>query len=219
MLALVMTVGLVMLGLAIPRLGAALALLAGDGYLAQLQQGRSVSSEDLVTLVASRHAALGWQDDPRVRTDLAAGQLLLRMDKTGTPADHALLDEAIEQLRQGLSRAPLNAYAWARLSNAEWLAANPQAARSASQLSLMTGRYLPGFLLPRIILAWRTGMPTDEEGKAVLEQTIRLAAQVSLPELTAAARQWGKIPEVRAALEGDKGILKQWDLPPYQNAP
>jgi hypothetical protein len=128
--------------LAGPRFAAQAVLLPYDEILEALQIGAPLSPLALSeTANALRLAHRLDSADGRIATDLA----LVELDEADgpTPKRAALLDAAIGDLEAGLSHAPANSFAWARLAGARLAregAGSPKML-AALRMSYVTGLY------------------------------------------------------------------------------
>ncbi|MBL6952719.1 MAG: hypothetical protein ISR50_08800 [Alphaproteobacteria bacterium] len=135
--------GLALLWLATPRTMAAFLSLPGDPVLQAMQTDGPVTSDDLRGFIASRENALAWIDAGRTWTDLSLGYLRLagQTGDDGTSASN-YLEISAKALKTGLSKAPANPYAWARLSYLDLrLEGAGRDAKNSLNLSLFTGPY------------------------------------------------------------------------------
>lgn len=128
--------------LAVPRLGAALSLVAGDPALSLLRRGADVTEDGLTRALQSRRKALGWLDLPRADVDLGFLSLYL--------ASHADAEEgrqmagtAAAWIEKGLAKAPANAEGWQLLSAAYLQNGRPEEAVVALRQSFAADPFNP----------------------------------------------------------------------------
>jgi len=135
--------GIALLWLATPRTMAAFMNLPGDPVLQAMQTDQPVTSDDLRGFIISRENALAWIDAGRTWTDLSLGYLRLagQTEDDGTGATN-YLELSAKALKTGLSKAPANPYAWARMSYLDLrLEGAGVDARNSLIFSLFTGPY------------------------------------------------------------------------------
>lgn len=199
-----------LLFLAVPRTVGALVCARCDLTLRKLQEQETVAPADLEALAGSLAGGRWWAGDGRLRTDLGLAYLLLAEDRSiGAAASAEYLEKAVVALKDGLSRAPANPYAWARLAYAEatkgtW---SPDAL-SALRMALMTAPYEPPLLWSRLrmsFLAWPELPAGDRE---LVFQQVRFAWKTDPAELARLAADLRRVNVVRAALLGspDDGL-------------
>ncbi len=138
-----LALGLALIWLAIPRTMAAFINLPGDPVLRAIQLGEPVTGDDLNGFIASREHALEWIDTGRAWTDLGLGYLnLAKQAGYGTKSGSIYIEQGAKAVETGLSKAPANAYAWARLTFLKLRRKDQNAdAKNSLVLSLFTGPY------------------------------------------------------------------------------
>ncbi|MEI6987359.1 MAG: hypothetical protein WCK65_14650 [Rhodospirillaceae bacterium] len=116
----VAVVGVLLLALSLPRLGAALSLLPAQSVLSGLQAWRTPTAESLKFLgQASERAAL-WHTTGRILSDGALASLLLLSLEPAVGGEREVRLAAVAaQLERSLARAPMNGYVWLRLAVTE----------------------------------------------------------------------------------------------------
>ncbi len=147
---------LLLLALAVPRLGAHLAMTAGNPGLDKLRRGEMLTDAGLERVRRSREAALAWLDLPRAHVDLGYLHLrraLLANERGDLPEARGELARAVAAFVRGLSREPVEPYAWHELAYAHLYAARPERAVAALAMSYRTGRYIPPLAPSRARLA------------------------------------------------------------------
>jgi hypothetical protein len=118
--------------------------------------------DDPAPLVPLWSRAVATFPDPRLLSDLALLRMAAaRLDPHSTSATWQNVSDSLKAV---LDSRPLDPVTWARLSYAETRASNPDAARSAMARSLVTGRYIPGFMQWRYAhaLSLWSGMTEDQ---------------------------------------------------------
>lgn len=193
---------LVLLLPSVPRTIGVLVSARSEPVLRALQDQRPASVDDLQTLAGGLQEGRAWLGDGRLRTDLGLAYLLLAEKlPPNSPDSTAMLHRAIEALRDGLSRAPANPYAWARLAYAEALANGwtPQAV-TALRLALITAPYEPRLLWSRLRMAFLAWPEMSGEDRQLVFQQIRLAWRADPRELAKLAVDLERVNLVRAAL-------------------
>lgn len=218
--ALTFALGAGLLYLAVPRALAVFFGLPGEPVLSRIQEGRSVTHEDLEVLIASRRRALGWVQSGRLYTDLGLAQLMLSDSRGGAGGfERTLLADSIVSLRRGLILAPARPHAWTRLAYAELAAEGSRATvAQALEMALITAPYEPKLLFARLelcLLAWAS--LSDEAGARTYDQ-IRLAWKQDPKRLVALARGMGRANIVRSALVSSLAALVRFNRR-YQEAP
>jgi tetratricopeptide (TPR) repeat protein len=128
--------------LAVPRLGAALSLVAGDPALSLLRRGEDVTEDGLTRALQSRRTALGWLDLPRAETDLGFLSLYLG-SRAGAEERRRTAGTAARWLEKGLAEAPANAEAWQLLSAAYLEGDRPDDAVAALRQSFAADPFNP----------------------------------------------------------------------------
>lgn len=131
-----MLVGMALMILALPGLGAALSRIPGDPVLQDLRAGTPVAPAALWRLHDSRTAALRWRADARALAERALVDAL-RADTPafgpGTGATGAARLRAAERdLTAALGAAPADPYTWTRLALIRWRLGRPAASVQAA---------------------------------------------------------------------------------------
>ncbi len=168
--------GLVTVGLAMPRLVAAVILLPGDAIVWEIRHGLPVAAEELGIAADTRRTARRLSDG---KLELELGRILLRIGRTreftGSDGSTAL-DEAEVVLRDGLAASPADAYAWIRLARTKALLGEPpERFAGALEMSYLAGRHEPLLYLPRLSLAFGYWDRLDDETRRMSEWQIRQA--------------------------------------------
>lgn len=202
-----LTLGSVLLALAGPRLYGQMLMLPGNKVQAAIDNDDTVSAQELDALAQSRQRGLAWTDSGHTRLELAAAEILLAEREVGGGTRyHALMAQALTAIRDGLARAPADAYGWTRLAYAR-LALGEPADRVVPVLAMAieTAPVEATLIYPRLelcLIEW----PYFAKVKPLLfEQQIRLAWGQSRLRLVRLARATSRLDAVRAALpEADR---------------
>ncbi len=202
-----------LIALAVPRLLASLTVLPSAPTLNRLQSLGPVETADLQRLVRNQRRALVWLAGGRTWTDLGLAQLLLAERLGGAdPSSQQLFAGARQALREGLSVAPANPFAWSRLAYAEAVLSGwSESATAALRMAFITGPYEPRLLWPRLRLAlaaWPHVQPGDQE--MILHQ-LRQAWAADPEALTAMVSQQDQADAARTALAGSPADLRAFE--------
>jgi hypothetical protein len=197
-----LTLGCVLLALAGPRLYGQLLMLPANKVQAAIDNDDAVSARELDALVQSRTRGLAWTDSGHTRLQLAAAEILLAQREVGGGTRyHALMAQALTALRDGLARAPADAYGWTRLAYAR-LALGEPADRVVPVLAMAieTAPVEATLIYPRLelcLIEW----PYFAQAKPELfQQQIQLAWAQSRLRLVRLARSTSRLDAVRNAL-------------------
>jgi hypothetical protein len=189
-LALVLAV--VMLGLALPRLAAAVWDQLQKPALEALHAGQPLRAGELRALIAAQGLALAWVDAPQHHARLAAAQLrLIGMESADDPSAHALFEPALAAAERGLAAAPSDPRGWLLLAYLVTLRDGPgRVPAGALTLSLRSGPFDRSDVLARrlelMLVNW-----------AFLDPAARLAAPDQIRLL------WETAPEAVLDLAAD----------------
>lgn len=187
---------------ALPRLVAESLMLPGNAVLSAVESGHAVGADDLQRLIVSRQRGLLWSESGRARVELASAQIRLAEREVGGGARyHVLMQQAMQDLRDGLARAPANPYAWTWLAYAG-LAEGEPARRIVPMLTMAieTAPVQPNLTFSRLrlcLIEWPYFAPATV---AVLREQVALAWREDADELVRLARSTGRQDIVRAAL-------------------
>lgn len=202
-----------LISLAVPRVVADLASRRGSDVLTRLQNQEAISAGDLDTFMRATERARAWVDSGSYAAHLGMAQLLAA-DRLATtdPGARAALTAAVAVLRDGLTKAPGDPYAWVRLAYAEarlngW---TPQAV-SALRLALVTATHEPRLLWSRLhlsLLAWPHMSAADRE---IILHQVRLGWRESPDKLVRLATDLKQQAVVRDALARNRDDLRRFD--------
>ncbi|VAX20092.1 hypothetical protein MNBD_NITROSPINAE04-2434 [hydrothermal vent metagenome] len=172
-------IGIILLVFAVPRVIATAIMLPGEPVRNAIQSNKTVSTEDLDILVSTRKDALKWISSGRTWTDLGLAQSW-KAYYIGyeTVAGKALLSEAVDSMRHGLSYSPANSFAWARLGYdyIKQSGSPSENAMKAYRMSLLTASYEPRLLFDRLIFCFYMWDDFSKEDRYLINQQIGFAA-------------------------------------------
>ena len=196
----------------------ALVLLAIGGYQigdaalrayaeADMELQRAVTPQDVET-VLSRAKLLeltdDWFGDPAARTTAGLYELRIAYGSDADPRlDPARLQQAIDDLSDGLRRAPANPLAWASLGHARLAAGDTRGAAAALNASLLLGPYEAGLTLYRCELGLKLWPDLDVGTRRIVAAQVRLAWDRDPWALVALAKHSGRVLPVMIALAQD----------------
>lgn len=172
-----MILGLLLLWLAGPRVVSEYYLAVGDSAYDLAGLGAPMARRSLERARRSREAALAVLETGEAAKQL--GHILLRdaLERPWRdPERSALLETAVERLRQGLARDPADLFAWYHLALAEWWRGRLRDAARALAMSYRTGPHHPPIASDRGRLAlalWPRLAPPARE-RAVREICLAL---------------------------------------------
>jgi hypothetical protein len=205
-----LSLGLLLIVLAAPRLYAELVMLPGNAMLDAIDHGQTITTADLRILQRSRERAPGWTDSGRARLELAAADILLAQREVGGGARyHELMDAALQALGDSLSRAPADPYAWTRLAYARL--ADGETAERVVPILAMAIEAAPveaTLVFPRLELCLIEWPYFAEANPALFQDQVRLAWDQSRFRLVRLALSTGRRDAVRGALaEADRAAF------------
>lgn len=167
-----LALGAVLIGLGLPRLGAALALLPAQPLMDALAQGQRLTPAAVRTVEAAAARSLSLHTTPEALRAQAAAHL------------HRNAATAAPSLARHLAAAPADPYGWARLAHARLHAGDRAGAAEAAALSLRTGPWERELIVSRLpVLAAVRGEtgPTD-----LIDGNLALAWDLYRPALLTA---------------------------------
>ena len=112
---------IVLLVIGVPRFLAELMLLPRTPIYERISIGESVDNEELTILEKSRLQALDFVEMPHAYTDLGTSYLVRAQRATSEAERRRFAEQSIDVMTKGLSLAPLNTFAWSRVSSAHIL--------------------------------------------------------------------------------------------------
>jgi len=190
---------LLLLYIGVPRFLAELMLVPGTPIIESLNRGEIVSEKDLDIAQESREQAVSFVDHPEAYSELGTVFLTRAQTETDSESKKEFASQAVIYLEKTLSLAPLNTFAWLRLSSARLLLGgkeNRSKALEAWRNSVATARFEPFVLISRL----HTGIilhdiMTDED-KVILREQADLIYNWSRGQFRSYARkhqlvEWG----------------------------
>lgn len=208
----ILALGLLALG--IPQTGGSILWLMTGDTPDQL----GAASPDSVAK-AARNAALleradTWFGDPKAR--IRAGILLLRIATTNPDGTANIskpeLDRALNDLRNGLARAPANALGWTALAQASLAAGDRPGARSALTTSLLIDDYDPDLSLWRCTLGLALWSDFNEDDRRMWNDQVNMAWHKHPEDVVALAHQnYGYVLLIRSSMLSDRTQLSEFD--------
>ncbi|MFN0044548.1 MAG: hypothetical protein ACKVSF_15205 [Alphaproteobacteria bacterium] len=206
--------GIALVWLSVPRLAAQIHSAPHDQILRDLQTARPdapVSGEAVRDALKGKLAALAWLDDPRIRTDLGALELLgASTFGYDTPTGRTLIDRAIESHVRGLSRDPAQPYAWTRLAIARLARDGMSPELNALlKMAIATAPREPQLVLERIDLALTVWQTLDNGARAMVYGQIVIAAEYYERRLAQIAKRHHALPILLDALKDDERMTRR----------
>lgn len=202
----VSALALLLLGLSIPSMIAALISLPYDRDLERIRSGKPPSPPAIIQAAQANVNASRFFESARYRTNAATALLALN------PAEQKASGLDAEALvRQALSTAPASAYNWNRLAYFRIARGDRKAAEKAWQMSVMTGRYEPKLMNGRIAMAISMFPISDPAMIGMLIDQVKMAAQADSRGLAKASIDAGGSPFVRAVLWDDPVLVGTFD--------
>jgi hypothetical protein len=169
-----------LLGMAVPRFVGSVLLLPGNSAAkAMAEAERAVSIDELKAIISSREAAARWLTAGSIHTVLGQADIALAdQSATGDSGQSALVQDALDNLRAGLSAMPASGFGWAMLSfvRGRNLGYNAQSAAALENSML----FLPH---AKDLSVWRLGLGLaqlaflDDPGRRELREEARIAWQ------------------------------------------
>jgi tetratricopeptide (TPR) repeat protein len=212
--------GLLLIALAIPRLGAALELARAKPVYDRLQShDASIDDATLEMAIDALRKGFERSSEPQLGSMLAS----LYKAQADRTADAALATrryaQAAEAARATLRISPSNLTAWVLLA-ASLDALNPQdpAVVAALTRAIRVGPYDPRLRDLRIMLAMRHWRRLDPETRALAAFLIKRAAQLDLRALAVQAREYLGLPAVHESLQDDPALRARFNTM-YQSLP
>jgi hypothetical protein len=168
---------LALLSLAAPRLQAALAYLPVDTALNRYFREHEIPGDQLTALRARAGAAIAHHDHYRYFDGLSQLNYLQALDEAGKPwLQRPALYRSLDAGLEAVARAPAKPRTWLRIARARAaLGWSPDSVVDALSLSILTGRYEPTLLLPRLELGLRYADTLDEDSRVLLSDQALLA--------------------------------------------
>lgn len=206
--AVILSAGLWLVWLAVPRTVAYAELALGDNTLVALSRGKSLTSRQLQITISGRRDALEWIDSPDAWIDLGSLYLALARQATSSQQDRTtILDHSIRSFERGLVTAPSRPFAWAQLAQAIQL--KHPASRAIDPLlrmSAATGRREPRLISQRVRIAFAARGNLTPATADMIGEDVRLWAKYDAWRLADWARPQFALPWVRLALENQPAL-------------
>ena len=202
---------IVLLAIGVPRFLAELMLVPGTPIYERISIGEAVGDEELTVLEESRLQALEFVDIPRAYTDLGSAYLLRAQRATSEAERHHFAERSIEVTTKGLNLAPLNTFAWARVSSAHVLlgADHYGDAIEAWRTSIATAKFEPFLLIQRMHIGVALYQSMKPEDREVLSEQFQLTYNWNRGKLRAYARA-NQLTEWVIFLAGDDALAKEF---------
>ena len=167
--ALGLSLGVLLMAMAGPRLVAAVLDGPADRVTFYIRHGAAVTDEALRGLIVARRSAADWHETAQGDREIAAAELEL-IDRGGSEAGY---DEADRAVRRSLALGPVDPHAWARVAYIAWRRdRDARTAVAALRASIQVGNYEPG------LAAWRVGLILQLWPTAAPEDRPIFAAQI-----------------------------------------
>ncbi|MGO8919852.1 MAG: hypothetical protein ACLQJR_28465 [Stellaceae bacterium] len=145
-----------------------------------------------------------WFGDPGARIRAGIYELRIAYGSDADPKlDPARLQKAIDDLSDGLRRAPANPLAWASLGHARLAAGDRSGAAAALDASLLLGPYEAGLTLYRCELGLKLWPDLDARVRRAVALQMRLAWDHDPSALVGLAKRGGNALPVMIALAQD----------------
>lgn len=158
--------------------------------------------------IARLESADTWWDDPEA--EIRAGMLAFSIASGPTAREN--LDHAINDLSDGLARAPGNARGWSNLAQALLSEGDARRAALAFQTSVLVAPYEPSLSVWRCQIGFSLWGALDDDGRRLLREQVRYASDTDLAGLvTLARRDRASLGIVRSALIEDSSRLAKFE--------
>lgn len=178
---LVLSLGMGLFLTALPRVRASLNHLPVDVAISDLNNQKDLDAEKVASLITITQQSIALSDQPRYWADLSA-LLFFQAEKTklSNLKRQALLKQAQYSIEQSLAGSPANSLLWFQLARLDILL-NTVSDKTvkALNLSIMTGPYELGHLLPRLQLCLGLLDKFDVKDHFLLQSQILTAWQTA----------------------------------------
>lgn len=193
-------------GLALSSLIASLITLSYDGKLDQAKRGEAVPPIELAAAAQANAKAAFFFEAGRHQSDAVVALLAM------PPKERAATGLHIERLLQeSLKTAPAAPYNWNRLAWLRLSKGDRPGAYKAWQMSVLTGRYVPGLMEARLSVALAMVPITDPAITNLVIDQIRLAAAANVTRLARVAYDTNSAPIIRGVLWRDTTMLPDFN--------
>lgn len=203
--------GLLLITLAYPRLMGAMTAVTANPTLERIRKYEPVTPKDLSLLITTQEQSLGWWSSPRRWADLGLATLMLANRTADDTERKTLYRKADAALRQALSRAPSNAFAWSRLGFVDMKLNGPSPASAHFlRLAIEHAPHNPKLAFTRLelcLIAWKYFEKSDH---GILFDQIRFAWKLNPKRLARVAHRLHRTGPVRAALINDEASLERF---------
>lgn len=194
--------GLFVLVLALPRLTASLWEIRPDAYLDSLTTNKRISEMELQEIKPELQQAISYKETAHAYENLGNVNLQLAKTLNQEPGRRLeLLHQAKTALQASLAHACANPYAWQSLAHLEaQIGGKPKDVVDALEMSMLTGRSEAELYLGRINLAFMFYQAADDDARSLIAQQLRLAWKVKRNEVIKLAMQYNKEDVLSSAL-------------------
>ncbi len=176
---LVLVLGMLLLSAALPRLKASLNHLPVDLAINELNSGKDLDFQKADTLRKTALQSIALSDQPRYWADLSR-LLFFQAQKTASLSlkRQSLLKQTQYSIEQSLTASPANSLLWLQLAQLH-VSLNSVSDKTinALTLSILTGPYELGHLLPRLQLCLALLSKFDTKDYFLLQSQILIAWQ------------------------------------------
>jgi hypothetical protein len=176
-----------------------------EATVGALQRGEAVEASDIDHAVAVLGRAAATS--PAARHDLATALLA---DAEGPEASPRFA-RAVSEFRSYLAEVPGDSRAWAELAAAELREGAQPEALQALKMSILTAPWMPGLVMSRCAMGIELYPALDAEGRRLLEEEFRVAAERSPLRLAQLARQQRAILIARVMLIGSPEAMAKFE--------
>ena len=196
--------GLMLAAAAALSLFAALRALPAEPIVAALREREAVAADDAAAAARASLRAAAWFETGRYLTDAAMALTVPGAARDGLPTAGAVVTRA-------LVAHPISPYNWTRLAIVRRTGGDTAAAMRAWEMSVLSGRYVPGLMLPRLDVGFGLMGAAGPEQVRLLGDQVRIVARLDAAGLAAVARRRRVEPFVRAALTAAPDLLETFE--------
>lgn len=175
---LILSLGMVLMLTAWPRLRASLNHLPVDLAISELDSRKDLDAKKIDVLITTLQQSIVLSDHPRYWADLSRLLFFQAEKTTSLKLRQSLLKQSQYSIEQSLARSPANSLLWFQLARLDVLlnTVSNQTVK-ALNLSIMTGPYEFGHLLPRLQLCLELLYKFDLKEHFLLQSQILIAWQ------------------------------------------
>lgn len=199
--------------LAVPRLGAGIAMVPAGPVMEALRAGERVGEPHLATAAATELRVIAWVPDAQAYADLS----LIHWEQArraglATEAGRRYVEASERAVDRAIALNPSHPIAWTRRAQISLIKSGIDD-RLARELlmALRTAPYDRVVLAPRVGIALYAWPRLDDATRALVLDQIRVAAMLDAATLAAAARRTFAVGVVRAALADDPVRLAKFE--------